>query len=238
LSGFVYLWYDRKNKRFYLGSHWGKEDDGYICSSNWMYNTYKRHPEHFKRRIIARITSSRRDLMFEELRWLYMISESEIKTKYYNLNVRGTGHWSLDEDQRKTVSQKMRQSIIDKFAQDPSYKEKIRQAAIKQKEDPIYRQKQLDGIRAKVQDPDYREKRRQSANRQWQDPAFQETIRKSRAKTHSDPEFRKRMSKTKMGQKHTEETKQKMKGRIPWNKGTKGVMKAWNKGKSLNTKSI
>ena len=32
------------------------------------------------------------------------------------------------------------------------------------------------------------------------------------------------------GKHHSEETKKKLKGRIPWNKGLKGIMKAWNKG--------
>ncbi len=27
--GFIYLWRDRKHNRYYLGSHWGSEDDGY-----------------------------------------------------------------------------------------------------------------------------------------------------------------------------------------------------------------
>jgi NUMOD3 motif/HNH endonuclease len=40
-----------------------------------------------------------------------------------------------------------------------------------------------------------------------------------------------------IGRKHTEETRRKhserMKGKIPWNKGTNGIMKAWNKGTKL-----
>lgn len=40
-----------------------------------------------------------------------------------------------------------------------------------------------------------------------------------------------------LGHKKSEEAKRiiglKAKGRIPWNKGTKGVMKAWNKGKPM-----
>lgn len=32
------------------------------------------------------------------------------------------------------------------------------------------------------------------------------------------------------GKKATQETIEKMKGRIPWNKGTEGICKAWNKG--------
>lgn len=31
--GFVYIWFDKKKNMFYIGSHWGHEQDGYICSS-------------------------------------------------------------------------------------------------------------------------------------------------------------------------------------------------------------
>ena len=40
--GFVYIWYDRKHKRYYIGSHWGSEDDGYICSSTHMNHAFNR----------------------------------------------------------------------------------------------------------------------------------------------------------------------------------------------------
>ena len=38
---------------FYIGCRWGYENDGYICSSNWMLKTYKRRPQTFKRRILT-----------------------------------------------------------------------------------------------------------------------------------------------------------------------------------------
>ena len=53
--GFVYLWYDRKRKMYYIGSHWGTVDDGYICSSNRMRKAYKRRPQDFKRRILETV---------------------------------------------------------------------------------------------------------------------------------------------------------------------------------------
>lgn len=93
-SGFVYLWFDRKHRRFYIGSHWGPENDGYVCSSTWMMQAYYRRPEDFKRRIISRISTSRKDLLAEELRFLNMIKPEEVKVKYYNLRIRHTGHWS------------------------------------------------------------------------------------------------------------------------------------------------
>lgn len=51
-SGFVYIWRDRKHKRYYIGSHWGTPDDGYICSSPWMRQAYKHRPLDFKRRVL------------------------------------------------------------------------------------------------------------------------------------------------------------------------------------------
>lgn len=87
MSGFIYLWFDRKHKRYYVGSHWGAEDDNYICSSTWMRNSYKRRPQDFKRRVISRIDTSRNDLLKEEQRWFNMIKPEERRIKYYNLNL-------------------------------------------------------------------------------------------------------------------------------------------------------
>ena len=41
--GFVYIWYDRKHKRYYIGCRWGTENDGYICSSSWMKKIGRAH---------------------------------------------------------------------------------------------------------------------------------------------------------------------------------------------------
>lgn len=82
--GFIYLWFDRKYKRFYLGRHWGSIDDGYVCSSKWMRQSYKRRPHHFKRRIVKIITTNKNDLSLEEHRYLSMIKKDEFGTKYYN----------------------------------------------------------------------------------------------------------------------------------------------------------
>ena len=82
--GFVYLWRDRKYNRYYIGSHWGNPNDGYICSSNNMRHNYRNRKTDFKRRIIAKITTNRTDLLKEEQRWLNMIKSTE---KYYNINI-------------------------------------------------------------------------------------------------------------------------------------------------------
>lgn len=105
--GFVYVWYDRWRKMFYIGSHWGTEDDGYVCSSNRMRDAYRRRPEDFKRRVVFRTNESKQTLLDVEDNWLKMIKEHEIGEKYYNLRVHKFGHWSANKDLSLTVSQKL-----------------------------------------------------------------------------------------------------------------------------------
>lgn len=86
--GIIYLWFDRKHKRYYIGRHWGNENDGYICSSTWMKSSYNRRKEDFKRRILGRIFTSQEDLIKEEQRWLNMIKPEECGIRYYNKTLR------------------------------------------------------------------------------------------------------------------------------------------------------
>lgn len=89
--GFVYLWRDKKHKRFYLGSHWGTKEDVYICGSTWMRNAFSRRPFDFKRRILAIILTNRLDTYFEEQKWLNKIKDEELGKKYYNLKKKSLG---------------------------------------------------------------------------------------------------------------------------------------------------
>lgn len=104
--GFIYIWYDRKRKMYYIGSHWGTEDDGYICSSNRMRDAYKRRPHDFKRRTIQ-TQIPRETLLDEEHKWLSQIEDAELGKKYYNLRKHKWGHWSTDENKRLTIGQKI-----------------------------------------------------------------------------------------------------------------------------------
>lgn len=123
--GFVYIWRDRKHNRYYIGSHWGNELDSYICSSTWMRNAYNRRTNDFKRRIISRITTNRKDLLEEEQRWLNMIKPNEKKVRYYNINLKV----SIVDD--KQISNTLKEKKI-KLPMSESTKEKIRQAVIAQ----------------------------------------------------------------------------------------------------------
>jgi hypothetical protein len=112
MSGFIYIWFDSKYKRYYLGAHWGKENDGYICSSSWMKRSYYKRPSDFRRRIIKSNIKSRDDMYALEMRYLNMIKESEIKPynpkpRYYNLNIKNNNVWHRYDDHIKTIGQKI-----------------------------------------------------------------------------------------------------------------------------------
>ncbi|HUU88330.1 MAG TPA: NUMOD3 domain-containing DNA-binding protein [Candidatus Glassbacteria bacterium] len=123
--GFVYIWRDRKHKRYYIGCRWGYENDRYICSSTWMMKAYKRRPKDFKRRILARVYVSRIALYEEEERWLNMIKPSEMRqgkdSKYYNLSLGATGHWTAYPE-AKSVKERMKENH---WSKDPKRKKEI-----------------------------------------------------------------------------------------------------------------
>ena len=132
--GFVYLWYDKKHKRFYIGCHWGTEDDRYISSSSWMKQGYKHRPNDFKRRILSRVYTNKQDLLEEEYRWLSKITENELGKRYYNLHNHHFNHWSTDENKKLTVGQKVSRSKTGKKGtpHTEESKQKLREARAKQ----------------------------------------------------------------------------------------------------------
>jgi len=122
-SGFVYIWFDKKRKRYYVGSHWGFEDDGYICSSNWMLINYKKHPEYFKRRILTKVYTNRKDLYLAEEFWLGLIKKEELGKRYYNFKNKLERTWYRDEKEIKSISEKISQTVTELY-NDPEFKEK------------------------------------------------------------------------------------------------------------------
>lgn len=201
MSGFVYIWYDRKHKRYYIGSHWGSENDGYICSSKWMKQAYSHRPHDFKRRIVFRNAESRAVLLAEEQRWLEMIKIEEMSgngnrfPRYYNLNRGRVGHWTA-LDNSKTIAQK----ISDAHA-DPEIKEKHR-ARVKS------------GLAA-MSDEAKAEKVRKFRETRATPESFAKASASQKAAIKDYKNGRGGLFKE---------------GHATWNKGTKGVMRAWNKG--------
>lgn len=105
--GIVYLWYDCKHKKYYIGCHWGTENDGYICSSSWMLKAYKRRPYDFKRKILKIVHSNKKEMLEEEYKWLSKIKKEELGKKYYNLHNHHFGHWSTNENSKLLISEKI-----------------------------------------------------------------------------------------------------------------------------------
>lgn len=123
--GFVYIWYDIKRKMYYIGSHWGTEDDGYICSSNRMRNVYKRRPEDFRRRILARTGVDRKMLFDLEEHWLQKVKKKE---RYYNLHFT-VHHWAGKLD-TSHIKEKISKSKKGKPIHSDEYREVQRNKAI------------------------------------------------------------------------------------------------------------
>jgi hypothetical protein len=108
--GFVYIWFDRKRKMYYVGCHYGTHEDGYICSSDRMRNARRRRPHDFKRRILVTGISTLEETFAIEHKWFGLIKEEELGKKYYNLRKHKWGHWSTDIDSRLTVGEKISKS--------------------------------------------------------------------------------------------------------------------------------
>jgi hypothetical protein len=106
--GFVYIWRDRKHNRYYIGCHWGDENDKYICSSEWMKKAYKKRPQDFKRRILKTNINERSFLFEEEYKWLSLIKKEELDKKYYNIHnwIYPINGFGKTEEDRKAAKKK------------------------------------------------------------------------------------------------------------------------------------
>ena len=122
--GFVYLWYDRKHKRYYIGCHWGNISDTYICSSRWMKNAYKRRPSDFTRKILSTGLPSKKVMFEEEYKWLSFIKPEEKGKRYYNVRILPPTHWSTCEKSHQSVTEKLRERTT-ALHQDPEFREKF-----------------------------------------------------------------------------------------------------------------
>ena len=116
--GFVYIWRDRKYNRYYIGCHWGFEDDGYICSSSWMKQAYEHRSQDFKRKILKTNILIKNDVLLEEQHWLSMIKINEIRPhtnnpRYYNLQIINNKKWYMqhNEEIREKISIKTKEAM-------------------------------------------------------------------------------------------------------------------------------
>lgn len=82
-EAFVYMWINKDDDRKYIGTHTGKPDDGYVCSSDALLEEYNECPTRFIRTILAYGTT-------QEMIELETIMLLQLKTRmspmYYNLS--------------------------------------------------------------------------------------------------------------------------------------------------------
>jgi len=80
MIGFVYRWHDLDTDMYYIGSHLGTPDDGYVGSGLYFQRAYKKRPNSFKRSIIY---IGRNFRQMEE--WLLSNVDAANNVNYYNL---------------------------------------------------------------------------------------------------------------------------------------------------------
>ena len=108
---FLYVWYDRCRKMFYVGMHEGNITDGYISSSRWFNGEHQYRTNDFRRKIIKTF-NDRKSARKEEARILRMIKESEFGKKYYNLkNGRPSGSEPWNKGKKNIYSQETLQKM-------------------------------------------------------------------------------------------------------------------------------
>ncbi len=108
---FLYVWFDKCRKMFYVGMHEGHPGDGYISSSRWFNGEYQYRPNDFKRKILKSF-NDRKDARKEEARFLRMIKESDFGKKYYNLkNGRPSGGEPWNKGKKNIYSQETLQKM-------------------------------------------------------------------------------------------------------------------------------
>ena len=108
---FLYVWYDRYRKMFYVGMHEGNITDGYISSSRWFNGEHQYRTNDFRRKIIKTF-NDRKSARKEEARILRMIKESEFGKKYYNLkNGRPSGSEPWNKGKKNIYSQETLQKM-------------------------------------------------------------------------------------------------------------------------------
>lgn len=222
--GFVYIWRDRKHKRYYIGCHWGNENDGYICSSTWMRNSFKRRPNDFKRRILISNIVSREETLLLEYKWLSLISDNEIGKKYYNLKKHLNGHWTTDGTKLQSVGEKIGKKVSAALKGRTLSEEHKQKLSESKKDKPISEEHKIKIREANLGKKLTEETKAKisASNKEksyYDTPVFKEKMSKA-AKNRSD-ETRKRISDNSKrlqiegkigmkGKKHSEETKIKM----------------------------
>ena len=112
MSGFVYRWYDSSNGMYYVGSHKGTVDDGYIGSGKRFSRAYSKRPECFTREIFY-VGEDYREL--EE--FILDTIDAKSNPAYYNL-INGSFNCKFSKEQREKISNSLRGKKASKEARE------------------------------------------------------------------------------------------------------------------------
>ena len=194
--GFVYLWYDTKYKRYYVGCRWGSIDDGYVCSSDWMKKSYDNRPSDFRRRVLRSNITTRQETYEEEQKWLNMIKESEIKPntqspRYYNMNIvnnkvwhtydenvksigqkisaakKGKKNGPMTEERKRAISEAKKKAFAERGGMSEEHKQKLRAAKLGTQRSEEAKQKTSETMKDKWQDADWATTQSEHLKKAW-----------------------------------------------------------------------
>jgi len=135
---------------FYLGSHKGTPDDGYVGSSKWLKSARLARKLDFKRRIIEVLPddSTLDELRSAEQRWLNMMKDSELGVRYFNLKKRATGWkpgiWTGKKQKPETVARRV--------AVTTGQKRPKQTEAMLGSKNPFYGKKHSEGMKKKLRE--------------------------------------------------------------------------------------
>lgn len=126
-TGFVYKWYDTSNDMYYIGSHKGDVNDGYIGSGTYFLKAYNKRKESFFREILYVGEHYR---FYEETILKYLNAEKDKGS--YNLKNDSIGGWShLQTDEvKKKRGEKISKSLKGRNIT-TEWREKISKAKMK-----------------------------------------------------------------------------------------------------------
>lgn len=128
--GYVYEWTNIKNKKKYIGSHYGSVEDYYVGSGKDFTVAYNYAPENFTMKVLEYIVEDNKKLVLDtEKKWLDSIPNIKDHPGYYNLNndaVGGFGYINKDHIAKRAITLKKKHAKhgLSK-AEKKSYKQKI-----------------------------------------------------------------------------------------------------------------
>lgn len=91
--GFIYKWTNVENNMFYIGSHKGKINDGYVASGKYFLPEYKKHKDLFKRVILEYIYDISE--LYEREQFYFDLHDLKNNPLTYNLNIKAAGGWDF-----------------------------------------------------------------------------------------------------------------------------------------------